>query len=401
MIKKPPLKKNRKLLIATVQFYPDPTPRGNRVFELARGFAQRGWQVEVLLFWDGRDRAAHQKLTETYGVVVDYLCKDSLHPGPQHFSTLFSVPRKPRPSAGNPVIGLLMNFFESLQRAYWLVRAVLKLLLKFAKGPAVFISISNPLYVHLFSAWALRLFPRRKFTAIAEYGDAASPAAAEENRFISRAFDRIVVMNEKMKNWYGSFKEGNDILVIPHGFNLRETKKAVYEKNDVPSFAYAGRFWKEIRDPTFFFEFLRTCKYDFRFYVYWNDAGKTAAPATAWIHQMLSTYKALLGDKLIVKDPLPRLDLIYELSRQDFLVDFSNRIGIQEPSKLIDYTLMERPVLSFNQLNFRPEMFEAFIRGQYEQSPKVDLSKHDIDRILDLYLEAAECTDEAALMPAR
>jgi hypothetical protein len=116
---------------------------------------------------------------------------------------------------------------------------------------------------------------------------------------------------------------------------------------------------------------------------------------------MLSTYKALLGDKLIVKDPLPRLDLIYELSKQDFLVDFSNRIGIQEPSKLIDYTLMERPVLSFNQSNFRPETFEAFIRGQYEPSPKVDLSKHDIDRVMDLYLEAAACGDAASLVPAR
>jgi|GEM_PF-107274 len=387
MIKQPPLEKDRKVLIATVQFYPDPTPRGNRVFELARGFAQRGWDVEVLLFWDGRDRAAHQKLKEEYGIVVDYLGKGSMHPDLQHFSTLFSISRKPKTPAGNPVSRLFFNSSESLRRSYWLVRAVFKLLTKFAKRPAVFISISNPLYVHLFSSWALRILPGRKFAAIAEYGDAASPAAAIENRFVARAFDRIVVMNEKMKNWYGNFKERSSIAVIPHGFNLREVKKAVYEKNDIPSFAYAGRFWREIRDPTFFFEFLRTREYDFRFYVYWNDAGKTAAPATAWIHQMLSTYKALLGGKLIVKDPLPRLELIYELSKQDFLVDFSNRIGIQEPSKLIDYTLMERPVLSFNQSNFRPETFEAFIRGQYEPSPKVDLSKHDIDRVMDLYLE--------------
>lgn len=401
MIKKPLLEKNRKLLIATVQFYPDPTPRGNRVFELARGFAQRGWKVEVLLFWDARDRASHQKLTEEYGIAVDYLCKDSSNQDLQHFPAWFSMPKKSRVPAGKSEGGLFLNFSEEFRRVYWFARAVFTLLLKFAKGPAVFISISNPRYVHLFSSLALRIFPGRKFTAIAEYGDAASPAAAGENRFVARAFDRIVVMNEKMKDWYGSFKERKDIVVIPHGFNLQETKKAVYEKNDVPSFAYAGRFWKEIRDPTFFFEFLRTCKYDFRFYVYWNDAGKGAWPATAWVHQMLTTYKALLGEKLIVKDPLPRLDLIYELSKQDFLVDFSNRTGIQEPSKLIDYTLMERPVLSFNQSNFRPEMFEAFLRGQYEQSPKVDLSKHDIDRVMDLYLDVAECADEAALMPAR
>lgn len=378
--------KNRKVLIATVQFYPDPTPRGNRVFELARGFAQRGWSVEVLLFWDDRDRTAHQKLTEEYGIAVDYLCEGPLKEGTQHFSTLFSLTKK---QGGNPVKSLL-NFSRIISRSYWLLRAVFKLLMKFAKQPAVFISVSNPLYVHLFSAWALRFFPARKFTAIAEYGDAASPAAAKENQFISEAFDRIVVMSEKMRGWYGRFKEKKDIVVIPHGFNLREVKKAVYKKNEVPTFAYAGRFWKEVRDPTFFFEFLKTCKFDFKFYVYWNDTAKTPRTGKVWIYEMFSTYKALLGERFIVKEPLSRLELIYELSRQDFLVDFSNLIGIGEPSKLIDYTLAERPVLSVNQSSFRPEVFESFIHGQYEQSVKFDLSKHDIDQVIDRYLEVVQ-----------
>ena len=75
----------------------------------------------------------------------------------------------------------------------------------------------------------------------------------------------------------------------------------------------------------------------------------------------------MMPDKFEVNDYIPRLDLLYKLSSVDFLVNIENSTKVQTPSKLIDYGLIGRPILSVNPKSLDKNAVKEFLDGNYSK----------------------------------
>ncbi|HQP77812.1 MAG TPA: hypothetical protein PL069_10410, partial [Saprospiraceae bacterium] len=143
------------------------------------------------------------------------------------------------------------------------------------------------------------------------------------------------------------------IKIIPQGFDFNlSTPEQVKHDSEVPEFAYAGRFLQGIRDPEPLLAFLSKMEMPFRFHVYTDQP------------EYLKNYLELLKEKLIVSGLIPREQLIKELSRMDFLINFDNNTTLNVPSKLIDYSITGRPVLNIKK-EFSAESVTNFLKGNY------------------------------------
>ena len=71
--------------------------------------------------------------------------------------------------------------------------------------------------------------------------------------------------------------------------------------------------------------------------------------------------------RIIMQSIVPREKLLYELSKMHFVVNFENVGFTQTPSKLIDYLIINKPVLSVTFGNLQPTIFHDFLKGNYEQ----------------------------------
>lgn len=194
-----------------------------------------------------------------------------------------------------------------------------------------------------------------------------------------RMTDFITIPIEESKSGY--FNECQDKLrVIPQGFDFSEINLADYKKNKVPTFAYAGNVYKDLRDPTAFLEYLTSVDYDFKFIVYTKS------------HLFFEPFQSKLGNKLEIKDFIPREDLLKELSSIEFLVNIINETTVQQPSKLIDYALTKRPILLVS-TNFREHTdFENFIKENYSNQYLLqNIEDYDIRNVaedfIDLYYD--------------
>ena len=76
-----------------------------------------------------------------------------------------------------------------------------------------------------------------------------------------------------------------------------------------------------------------------------------------------------------MSDYIPREVLLKKLTTMDFLVNFDNNSGIAVPSKLIDYVIIDRPVLNIKR-EPDTENIDRFIMGDYSGRmtlPDVDI----------------------------
>lgn len=130
------------------------------------------------------------------------------------------------------------------------------------------------------------------------------------------------------------------IKVIPQGFNFGEIKVAEYQKNNVPHFAYAGGLIPGRRHPKDFLEFLVNYPHPYKFDIYTNQVG------------LVQSYADRSQGRIEIKAYIPREELLYELSKLEFVVNFENAGEKQIPSKIIDYLIIKKPILSINSFNF-------------------------------------------------
>ena len=158
----------------------------------------------------------------------------------------------------------------------------------------------------------------------------------------------------------------NKFIVIPQGFDFSEVNiQGNYSKNEIPTFIYSGTIMPGLRDPLSLINYLEKSKRKFKFIIY----TKQKSP--------FLIFENLLGTSLIIKDYVTRNELIMVLSRADFLVnvntDSNDNEGINAiPSKLIDYTFSERPILSYSQNNLDIKTILEFLDGEYGGAFKVE-----------------------------
>jgi hypothetical protein len=377
----------KKILITTYFFYPSNTPRAFRITALAKCLSQKGYTVTVVT----NTKYDFETFSAETGIeVISIAEKVSLTPVKTvsfealhtNSTTLFeNIVSRFKTSIRKLLLFLLPDGH--------LFSFAFKLCLQLKKLKVnefdVVISNSNPFVVHLGTALALSK-SKFKNISIAETGDPyfySQYVLAFYQKYIEKwtlsKFTYITVPVENAVNDYQFFGMLNKVKVVPHGFFLNEIEPAKFNPNDILSFAFAGRLYKNIRNPANFLTYLvEECEnINFQFILFTDLRNKDTL-------EILTPFITSLSNKLIIRPMLPRVDCIEQLSQMDFLVNFNNDTNNQTPSKLVDYTLAKRPIISMsnNFCQIESEIFNEYIDKNYTSYVPIDISDFDIQNVV-------------------
>lgn len=195
-----------------------------------------------------------------------------------------------------------------------------------------------------------------------------------EKWFCKKADYITIPISGAIEAYYPRFH--HKIKIIPQGFDFKfDDLTPSPSQNKYPVFAYSGGFLPGTRDPRELLDTLTGLDRPYKFFIYTNSM------------EMVLGYKTLLGEKLEILDYIPRDELIIELSRMDFLINFDNGTKRHSPSKLIDYAIVGRPVLNIGK-DLNSETLVEFLNGDYSnQLDLPDPRKHHIGTISKDFLE--------------
>ena len=166
--------------------------------------------------------------------------------------------------------------------------------------------------------------------------------------------------------------------MIPQGFRFEDINlyKGPLNKEKV-IFGYAGMFIPGRRDPSEFLTYLNSLheNHPFEFHIYTNTP-----------HMVMPFVTSSKG-RIILKDFIPRGQLLYELSKMNFVVNFENVGKRQTPSKLIDYLIIDKPVLSIRYGDLNKKSVDNFLKGIYKERMNLPQKDHyRIDKICQQFL---------------
>ena len=342
----------KKILIISKFFYPANTPRSFRTTELAIELAKQGHDVTVLT----PKLEIHNEFEVKHNLSIVDLGKPSWKtPEIKGNARAILCKRFIRRAAQ------LFLYYPNLE-FYFLVRKALKKQLKENIVYDLLISIAVPHSIH----WGVSSLWKKNNIAKKWTADCGDPFMGQENdtfkhpfyfKYIEKSFcknvDYITIpIASAISAYYPEFH--SKIRVIPQGFNFDEIETTDTEINDHPTFAYAGGLIPGRRDPKDFLNFLVVYNFPYVFDVYTKDKS------------LMKRYADRSGGRIRLKDYLPRKELLFELSKLDFVVNFENAGEKQSPSKLIDYAIINKPILSVNSFNFNETVALEFLAGSYE-----------------------------------
>jgi len=367
----------KKIIIVGNSFSPENSPRSFRTTELAKEFAKQGHDVTVLIPKDEKNHNVFEKEHRIKIIDLGKKAYKEIDIGKGGKISLFIkkvLRRLLNLLFEYPDIGLMFSVKRKLKKA---------------SGYDLLVSIAVPFPIHWGVAWA-----RSKKNQIASVwvADCGDPFYFNEHdsfkklfyfkyfeKWFSRKADVIAIPFEGLKKYF--FKEFNTkYKVIPQGFNFNDID--LYEKpvqNEIITFAYSGGFIKNNRDPRKFLDYLLSVKKPYKFIVY-NEQ-----------EEFLKPYVSKLKDKLVIKKYVPRKELMYELSKMDFLVNLEYDPTNQVPSKLIDYSLVKRPILLIKNNEFDTNIIDEFLDKEYKNQFKYDqISKYNIENVANQFLELSK-----------
>ena len=372
---------SKKILIISYFFYPEITPRAFRTYELVKEFCKQGDNVTLVL----PNRELYRKNpVEMENLSIIYSCSPLRK---------ISAPVK-AVSKDADFKKAVITKIKSIGR-YFLPRelygvydnGITKVLNTLHDEFDVLISISHPPSIHLSVMLAsFRNQTLRKALKIAEFSDPMFKGRWSNTfalnwlfgYFFSKTFKYFVVPVHVAVPSLIPFKSKEKIKVIPQGFDLSEHATAEYIPNKTITFAYAGSFYKDLRNPEYFLDFLTELKCDFIFRLYIPENN-------VYFTDLVKNYANKIQGKLEISDIIPRPDLIYELSKADFLVNFNNENAKMVPSKLIDYAIAGRPIISFNSRTFNKNVFLDFLNRDYTQAVHINTGDYDIKNVVLLF----------------
>lgn len=358
----------KKILIVSRTFYPENTPRAFRTTELAKQFSRTGHDVTVIT---PRNNEIHDQFEKEHGVSIKDLGKPTWKQIKVTGGGIKRLIKRIQARLFN-----LLFMYPDIQTMF-LVKNALK---KEKNKYDLLLTIAAPHPVHWGTAWANK---KRNPIAKSWIADCGDPFMGGENDTFKRLFyfqyfekwfcrkaDFITVpISDSIDAYYPPYR--NKIKIIPQGFRFEDVVlKPKIEANKVPTFAYAGTLIPKIRDPKEFFEFICELDMDYRFVVFTNNPDH------------VRKYQERSNGKIEVRPFLPRLALLAELQQMDFVVNFENIGPKQSPSKLIDYAIIQKPILSVKTFGFESDALLEFLGGNYEKQLHIpDSNQYRIENV--------------------
>lgn len=342
----------KSILIVSYHFYPDINPRAFRALELAKEFSSMGHSVTVFTKHD----------TKIDGIEVL------------------------SPVSKSKFLNKILRV-KTLSFAYDVYNTIPE-----TQKYDLVISVGLPISCHIGTYLYKKYSSKNKnMKLIADYGD---PYYTKFNgfkkfilknleKFILKNFDFLTIPISNATPVYNKIINSDKIKVIPQGINYKDIKICDYKRNEIMTFAYAGLFYKDIRNPEVLLDYLVKIEVDFRFIIYTNFNHPDNM-------EILEKYTKVLKEKLVVNPIIPREECIYELSKADFLIYQNNSVQVQKSSKIIDYMITKRPYFEFDQNNFSEKVFDNYLNGNYSNSVlgyEKKLKEFDINHITNKFLE--------------
>jgi hypothetical protein len=378
-----------KILLASYFFYPENTPRAFRATELAKEFARRGHEVTVVVPEHPADtRALFQKI----GIRVVQAPAGFLRNKKAKFRKAQTVPNgaKMSPSSWKRMFRAFYEFLypggDAIEFAIPLANALGKMRERYG----LLISIGLPISAHVGVALALRRNSDLAATTVADYGDPFSENEGLEvfswHRWLEqwwlKQFTYVTIPIASAVGAFRQFKSEEFVRVIPQGFDLTPIALPPYQPHPIRRFAYAGSFYKKIRNPRRLFEFLLKDERRFEFHIF-TDFSHAETMAC------LERFREELGDRLKLHDLLPREECIRMLAQFDFLINIQNSTTLQSPSKTVDYALARRPVFNCSQDFIDTERLQTYLDGSFPPPDLPDLRPYDIRTVAEQFLALA------------
>lgn len=357
-----------KILIISKNSYPLQGPRAFRAQELSEEFVRQGHDVTLYSVQGKYDYSEYEKET---GVTM------------RPIKTRWVTSANDGTMRNNIIDRVMFHFFH---RILFFPEIELKYcvsdIIKENPYYDLLVTIAYPHSIHMGAARAKKkypsLFPK---TWIADCGDPFFmnpffnfPRYMEkyERDWCEQADFITIPIKEGMNGYFSEYHD--KIRVIPQGFDFSKTPISSCQPHNVPTFAYAGAIYGK-RDPIDFIQYLSKLQCPFKFFMFTRSA-------------VSEVYTNMLGDKLVNIVGKNRKECIYELSKMDFLINFTNPTAIQSPSKLIDYGIAKRPVLDVHIPFDNNDFFEEFLNGNYKNQHWINnLDDYRIENVAEKFIE--------------
>jgi hypothetical protein len=195
-------------------------------------------------------------------------------------------------------------------------------------------------------------------------------------KWFMRKTDYVTVPSAN--SFQGYFPEFHTKLrVIPQGFRFDDVDKKETINDGIVRFGYGGVFIPGKRDPRAFIAFLTSLpeSLKFEFHIF------TSSP------QFVLPF---VGDdkRILVHHPINRKELLETLSSFQFVVNFANQGAAQTPSKLIDYAIINKPILNIETGNLDTHSVKDFLQGNYANALHLEhVDQYKIENVVPLFLK--------------
>ena len=367
----------KKVLLVSNGFYPEISPRSFRATELAKELYRKGHSVTV--YSKHRDHDYSSFLKEypiTFKMWRKPFFPELKSVGISFLDRLLAIIKR--------ILGILVEYPAIMDMLK------VKSVLNNEENYDLLISFAVPYPVHWGAAWSRSGKHHIAKVWVADCGDPYMLSRFDSFRkpfyfkYLEDSFCRkcdyiSIPFSELQEQFYPQYR--SKMRVIPQGFNFNEVKlSTVSHCNKELTFIFSGSVIPGVRDLNLFFDYISNSTHEFIFVVYTNQP------------DYYRKYKDVLGNKLELRDYVDRLSLIFELSKADFLINVDTIHDSNEnieaiPSKLIDYSLSNRPILNINSANLDEENIDRFFNKDYSGRRIIDKERFNIEKVANKFLE--------------
>lgn len=366
-----------KIVIISGSFYPNIHPRAFRAAELAKELSRQGHEVTAVFCTreENFDYEGYESIHKIKLIPLNIFNGNRVAEVASHKRTFFY--KIERYLIEYLICGNLFKYGKQ-------ICAQLEHLPYMEEADAV-IALSTPFPCH-YGFYKYMKKKGKHFVAIADSGDpfyySKQTPRAIWFKYLEKAIynkcDYITIPTINAINQYAPICPKTKIRIIPQGFDMTHLK--LFQGSFTPpiKFAYAGVFYWDIRNPEFLFKYLDGISDDYEFHIFMRYADET-------FNEILAKYPNLKS-RVRMKLCVPHDDLIYELSRMHFLINIENLSNTQMPSKLIDYGMAGRPILSCNETNFNHQILNDFFHGNYDNQYIVNVDDFNIKNVASKFM---------------